>query len=150
MTRSAFDARTSSAEPAPGGAPPPLPDDPPSVDVPRGAAGPRPAGPGSALPPGSADGARPRVSWRTLARWAREGTSFACLTAYDATTARWLERGGVPVLLTATVIMLCSATFAWAGLHLGAMGRRHFEAPAEAVSGVLLLAVAGMIALGWL
>ena len=39
------------------------------------------------------------MSWRTLARWAREGTSFACLTAYDATTARWLERGGVPVLL---------------------------------------------------
>ena len=61
-----------------------------------------------------------------------------------------LGLGGVPVLLTATVIMLCSATFAWAGLHLGAMGRRHFEAPAEAVSGVLLLAVAGMIALGWL
>lgn len=30
---------------------------------------------------------------------AREGTPFACLTAYDATTARWLERAGVHVLL---------------------------------------------------
>jgi len=30
---------------------------------------------------------------------AREGTPFACLTAYDAMTARWLERGGVHVLL---------------------------------------------------
>lgn len=30
---------------------------------------------------------------------AEAGEPFACLTAYDATTARWLERGGVHVLL---------------------------------------------------
>jgi 3-methyl-2-oxobutanoate hydroxymethyltransferase len=30
---------------------------------------------------------------------AKERTPFACLTCYDATTARWLERGGVHVLL---------------------------------------------------
>lgn len=30
---------------------------------------------------------------------AERGEPFACLTAYDATTARWLERGGVHVLL---------------------------------------------------
>jgi 3-methyl-2-oxobutanoate hydroxymethyltransferase len=30
---------------------------------------------------------------------ASRGERFACLTAYDATTARWLERGGVHVLL---------------------------------------------------
>lgn len=30
---------------------------------------------------------------------ARVGEAFACLTCYDATTARWLERAGVPVLL---------------------------------------------------
>jgi len=29
----------------------------------------------------------------------REGIAFAALTCYDATTARWLERSGVPVLL---------------------------------------------------
>lgn len=29
----------------------------------------------------------------------RVGEAFACLTCYDATTARWLERAGVPVLL---------------------------------------------------
>ena len=29
----------------------------------------------------------------------RERKTFACLTCYDATTARWLERAGVPVLL---------------------------------------------------
>ena len=29
----------------------------------------------------------------------REGKPFACLTCYDATTARWLARGGVHVLL---------------------------------------------------
>jgi putative Mn2+ efflux pump MntP len=61
-----------------------------------------------------------------------------------------LGLGGVPVLVTATVIMLCSVAFAWTGLRLGAMGRRHLEAPAEAISGALLLVVAGMIASGWL
>lgn len=30
---------------------------------------------------------------------ARDGRPFACLTCYDATTARWLERAGVHVLL---------------------------------------------------
>lgn len=30
---------------------------------------------------------------------AQAGEKFACLTCYDATTARWLERAGVPVLL---------------------------------------------------
>jgi 3-methyl-2-oxobutanoate hydroxymethyltransferase len=39
------------------------------------------------------------VTIRTLQRWRREGTKFACLTCYDATTARWLEKAGVPVLL---------------------------------------------------
>ena len=29
----------------------------------------------------------------------RQGKPFACLAAYDATTARWLQRGGVHVLL---------------------------------------------------
>ena len=40
-----------------------------------------------------------RVTLRDLRRWRREGEVFPCLTAYDATTARWLERAGVPVLL---------------------------------------------------
>lgn len=40
-----------------------------------------------------------RVTLRDLRRWRREGQVFPCLTAYDATTARWLERAGVPVLL---------------------------------------------------
>jgi 3-methyl-2-oxobutanoate hydroxymethyltransferase len=46
-----------------------------------------------------AEAAPARITYRTLARWAAEGRSFACLTAYDAITARWLARGGVPVLL---------------------------------------------------
>ena len=40
-----------------------------------------------------------RVTLQTLARMARAGEPFACLTCYDATTARWLARGGVHVLL---------------------------------------------------
>lgn len=39
------------------------------------------------------------VTLRSLARKAAAGEKFACLTAYDATTARWLERAGVPLLL---------------------------------------------------
>ncbi|MCC5822735.1 MAG: 3-methyl-2-oxobutanoate hydroxymethyltransferase [Phycisphaerales bacterium] len=44
---------------------------------------------------------RPRepVTLKTLRRMAARGEKFACLAAYDATTARWLERGGVHVLL---------------------------------------------------
>jgi 3-methyl-2-oxobutanoate hydroxymethyltransferase len=30
---------------------------------------------------------------------AQQGHAFACLTCYDATTARWLQRAGVPLLL---------------------------------------------------
>lgn len=41
----------------------------------------------------------PAITLKTLRQMAREGTPFACLTCYDATTARWLERAGVPVLL---------------------------------------------------
>lgn len=40
-----------------------------------------------------------RFTLASLARMAAEGKPFACLTCYDATTARWLARGGVHVLL---------------------------------------------------
>ncbi|MGE3108790.1 MAG: 3-methyl-2-oxobutanoate hydroxymethyltransferase [Phycisphaerales bacterium] len=45
-----------------------------------------------------------RVTLQTLRRAAcdieqRAAVPFACLTCYDYTTARWLERAGVPVLL---------------------------------------------------
>ena len=36
---------------------------------------------------------------QTLRRAARNGDRFACLTCYDATTARWLQRAGIPLLL---------------------------------------------------
>lgn len=39
------------------------------------------------------------VTLKTLRRMARDGEPFACLTCYDATSARRLERAGVPVLL---------------------------------------------------
>ncbi len=39
------------------------------------------------------------ITLRTLRKMARDGQPFACLTCYDATTARWLERAGVHVLL---------------------------------------------------
>lgn len=42
---------------------------------------------------------RPPVTLRTLRRMADRGEPFACLTCYDATTARWLQRAGVHLLL---------------------------------------------------
>lgn len=54
---------------------------------------------GTPASPDTESGLPERVTLRTLRRWRREGTVFPCLTAYDATTARWLDRAGVPVLL---------------------------------------------------
>lgn len=48
---------------------------------------------------GERSGLTEPVTLRTLYRLARTGERFACLTCYDATTARWLQRAGVPVLL---------------------------------------------------
>jgi 3-methyl-2-oxobutanoate hydroxymethyltransferase len=45
------------------------------------------------------DGHVEAVTLRDLRRWRREGVTFPCLTAYDATLAKWLARAGVPVLL---------------------------------------------------
>lgn len=50
-------------------------------------------------PNGSLAPSEQRVTLRTLRRMRREGQTFACLTCYDATTARWLARAGVHVLL---------------------------------------------------
>jgi 3-methyl-2-oxobutanoate hydroxymethyltransferase len=40
-----------------------------------------------------------RITLRDLRRWARAGDPFAMLTCYDATTAKWLYRGGVRTML---------------------------------------------------
>ncbi|MCC6228592.1 MAG: 3-methyl-2-oxobutanoate hydroxymethyltransferase [Phycisphaerales bacterium] len=41
----------------------------------------------------------PTVTLRTIRKMVDENVPFACLTCYDATTARWLERAGIPILL---------------------------------------------------
>lgn len=40
-----------------------------------------------------------RHTIRSIHRLVQAGTPFPCLTCYDATTARWLERAGIPLLL---------------------------------------------------
>lgn len=84
-----------------------------------------------------------------LARWLSGWPGLVALSAGlsvdNLVVGFGLGLSGVPVLMTATVIMLCSVAFAWTGLRLGAMGRRDFESPAEAISGQLLLVVAWMI-----
>lgn len=42
---------------------------------------------------------RKAVTLRTIQQMISRGEPFASLTCYDATTARWLERAGVPLLL---------------------------------------------------
>lgn len=52
---------------------------------------------------------RKPITLKTIRHMVRDGQPFACLTCYDATTARWLEAGGVHVLLvgdTAAEIVL--------------------------------------------
>ena len=39
------------------------------------------------------------TSIRDLRKWKTEGKKFTMLTAYDYTTARWLDQAGIPVLL---------------------------------------------------
>jgi 3-methyl-2-oxobutanoate hydroxymethyltransferase len=39
------------------------------------------------------------INVRDLRKWKTEGKKFTMLTAYDYTTARWLDRAGIPVLL---------------------------------------------------
>jgi 3-methyl-2-oxobutanoate hydroxymethyltransferase len=50
-------------------------------------------------PPAPSPPSRP-VTLCTIRKFVERGEKFACLTCYDATTARWLERAGVPLLLT--------------------------------------------------
>jgi 3-methyl-2-oxobutanoate hydroxymethyltransferase len=50
-------------------------------------------------PTSAGEGLVAPVTIRSIQKMARDGNRFACLTCYDATTARWLERSGVPVLL---------------------------------------------------
>ena len=40
-----------------------------------------------------------RVTLKTVRKWVDQGTPFPMLTCYDATTAKWLWRGGVQTLL---------------------------------------------------
>lgn len=44
-------------------------------------------------------GQRAAVTLRTIQQMVEKNTPFAALTCYDATTARWLERADVPMLL---------------------------------------------------
>lgn len=42
---------------------------------------------------------RKPVTLRTISKYVEQGERFACLTCYDYTTAQWLEKAGVPLLL---------------------------------------------------
>lgn len=89
-----------------------------------------------------------------LARWLTSWRGLISLSAAmsldNLIIGFSLGLSGVPPLLTASVIMLCSVSFAWVGLQIGARSRRTFESQSEALSGLLLLAVAVADWVGWL
>ena len=39
------------------------------------------------------------VTLRTLRKWSKANNKWSCLTCYDATTARWMARAGLPTML---------------------------------------------------
>ncbi len=39
------------------------------------------------------------VTLRTLRKWSKANQKWACLTCYDATTARWMAQAGLPTML---------------------------------------------------
>lgn len=39
------------------------------------------------------------VTLRTIRKWSRSNNKWACLTCYDATTARWMAEAGLPTML---------------------------------------------------
>ncbi len=39
------------------------------------------------------------VTLRTLRKWSNANSKWACLTCYDATTARWMAQAGLPTML---------------------------------------------------
>jgi manganese efflux pump family protein len=53
-------------------------------------------------------------------------------------------------LLIAAVIALFSASFAWVGLRVGSVARRRWHRTGSVGSGLLLIALSGAMALGWL
>jgi len=67
------------------------------VSSPNGSPNDSPNGSPNASPKGSQGVTN--VSLRTLRAQTKAGKPFACLTCYDAASARWLARAGVPLLL---------------------------------------------------
>jgi 3-methyl-2-oxobutanoate hydroxymethyltransferase len=53
----------------------------------------------AATPPDAGHEPPAPVTMKTLVKMVSGGEPIACLTCYDATTARWLEQAGVPLLL---------------------------------------------------
>ena len=64
-----------------------------------GAAGKRRENEAASGPPARPAAGESPVTIRTIRQYVQRGEKFACLTCYDATTARWLQRAGVPLLL---------------------------------------------------
>lgn len=61
-----------------------------------------------------------------------------------------LGLGGIPPLALAATVMCFSVTFAWIGLQLGHRVQGNYEKTGTALTGILLILLAGAIWLGWL
>lgn len=81
-----------------------------------------------------------------LARWLTGWRGLvllsAGLSADNLVAGFGLGLGGFEPLRLASVIMVCSVSFAWIGLELGGRVRRNYETAAEITAGLLLIALA--------
>lgn len=84
------------------------------------------------------------TSWRGLV------TLAAGLSLDNLVIGFSLGLSGIPALVMASVIMTCSVAFSWIALKVGAHAGQRHERGAGAISGGLLLVVAGMAWAGWL
>lgn len=86
---------------------------------------------------------------RNLTTWQGLIVLAAALSLDNLVVGFSLGLGGVSPLALATTIMVCSVSFAFVGLQLGARSRHNYERLTEIISGLLLLALAWADWAGW-
>lgn len=97
---------------------------------------------------------REDIDAEALARRAADWSGLALLAAMlsldNLIVGFSLGLGRRDPLLIATTIAIFSAAFSWSGLHVGRFVRETWRRAAEIGSGLLLLGLAAVVALGWI
>ena len=84
-----------------------------------------------------------------LTGWAGLVSLAAGLSADNLVVGFSMGLGGVPPLVLAATILVCSVLFAWAGLALGRRARRNWGGLAGGISGMILIGLGLTSLTGW-